>query len=385
MIVTWSTMDATNESIVEYGIDTIILVAKGNSKKFVDGGNRKHSQYIHSVILKNLNPRSLYTYHCGSRHGWSSKYTFGALRSDNKWSPHIAIFGDMGNENAQSLTRLQEEGQRGMYDAIIHVGDFAYDMHSANAEVGDQFMRQIEPLAAYVPYMVCAGNHEETYNFSNYRARFSMPNENLMYSFDLGPVHFIGFSTEVYYFLNYGIKMLVKQYEWLQNDLIEANKPENRKLRPWIITFGHRPMYCSNGNGNDCTNIDDVLRTGLPITHFFGLETLFFNYGVDVEIWAHEHSYERFWPIYNYTVMNGSIEMPYVNPKAPVHIVTGSAGCKEGKEPFSHDKPKWSAFRSRDYGYTRMKAVNHTHIYFEQVSDDQNGAVIDSFWIQKNF
>lgn len=48
-----------------------------------------------------------------------------------------------------------------------------------------------------------------------------------------------------------------------------------------------------------------------------------------VEIWAHEHSYERLWPIYNNTVLNGSIEEPYTNPKGPVHIVTGSAGCKE--------------------------------------------------------
>lgn len=54
--------------------------------------------------------------------------------------------------------------------------------------------------------------------------------ENLMYSFNLGPVHFIGFSTEVYYFLNYGIKTLVNQYEWLERDLIEANKPENRQV-----------------------------------------------------------------------------------------------------------------------------------------------------------
>lgn len=67
----------------------------------------------------------------------------------------------MGNENAQSLARLQEESQRQMYDAIIHVGDFAYDMDSENAEIGDQYMRQIETLAAYVPYMVCVGNHEE--------------------------------------------------------------------------------------------------------------------------------------------------------------------------------------------------------------------------------
>lgn len=69
-------------------------------------------------------------------------------------SPHIALFGDMGNENAQSLPRLQDEALRQMYDAIIHVGDFAYDMHSDNSLVGDQFMRQIEPIAAYLPYMV---------------------------------------------------------------------------------------------------------------------------------------------------------------------------------------------------------------------------------------
>ena len=122
------------------------------------------------------------------------------------------------------------KAQRNLYDAIIHVGDFAYDMHSDNSKVGDEFMRQIEPIAAYLPYMVVPGNHEERYNFSNYRARFSMPNqrENLFFSFNLGPVHFIGFSTEVYYFMNYGIKTLVNQYEWLEQDLIEANKPENR-------------------------------------------------------------------------------------------------------------------------------------------------------------
>lgn len=54
--------------------------------------------------------------------------------------------------------------------------------------------------------------------------------ENLMYSFNLGPVHFIALSTEAYYFLRYGIKTLVKQYEWLEADLIEATKPENRSV-----------------------------------------------------------------------------------------------------------------------------------------------------------
>lgn len=31
-----------------------------------------------------------------------------------------------------------------------------------------------------------------------------------------------------------------------------------------------------------------------------------------------------------------------------------------------------------------MKAYNKTHLHFEQVSDDKNGEVIDSFWLIKD-
>lgn len=40
--------------------------------------------------------------------------------------------------------------------------------------------------------------------------------------------------------------------------------------------------------------------------HAYGLERLFYKYGVDLEIWAHEHTYERMYPVYNRTVYNGS-------------------------------------------------------------------------------
>lgn len=52
--------------------------------------------------------------------------------------------------------------------------------------------------------------------------------EGLWYSFNIGPVHFVAIETEAYYFMNYGIKQMVKQYEWLDKDLREANKPETR-------------------------------------------------------------------------------------------------------------------------------------------------------------
>lgn len=86
-------------------------------------------------------------------------------------------------------------------------------------------------------------------------------------------------------------------------------------------------------------------------------------------------------------------------------LVTGSAGCQENHDDFGPLK-NFTAFRANDYGFTRMKAVNHTHLYFEQVSDDKviipvykinffgnyyflfydfkDGKIIDSIWIIKN-
>lgn len=107
---------------------------------------------------------TVYIYRCGSNLSWSEEFSFRTIpdpTSIDNWSPQLAIFGDLGKENAQSLDRLRMDTENGMYDAILHVGDFAYDMPDDNGRVGDAFMRQIEPIAANVPYMVVPGNHEE--------------------------------------------------------------------------------------------------------------------------------------------------------------------------------------------------------------------------------
>ena len=41
-------------------------------------------------------------------------------------------------------------------------------------------------------------------------------------------------------------------------------------------------------------------RVGLPISKAFGMEELLMKYSVDVAVWAHEHEYERTWPLYDY-------------------------------------------------------------------------------------
>ncbi len=146
-------------------------------------------------------------------------------------------------------------------------------------------MNEIQPIAAHVPYQVCPGNHEDKRyfeiiikskvkikqhfyrNFTHYLNRFTMIDthsghvNNYFYSFDLGSAHFIAFSTELYFWPEFFTQSHIQwQYEWLENDLKIATKPENRAKRPWIITLGHRPMYCLKDNDKDCFSGETLVR-----------------------------------------------------------------------------------------------------------------------------
>ncbi|XP_022649381.1 acid phosphatase type 7-like [Varroa destructor] len=395
MVATWLTINQTKKPQARYGAagnsSSVLFSMKVNgwSTKYVDGGTEQRQMYIHRAIMTGLVPGQRYYYHVGSDDGWSPVFWLQAQRNDSAFAPTLAVYGDLGNVNGHSIPFVQDEVQKNTIDAILHVGDFAYDMNSDNARVGDEFMRQIEPIAAYVPYQTCPGNHENAYNFSNYDYRFSMMQSNGQinnhyYSFNYGPAHIISYSTEFYFFIWYGWHQIKYQYQWLEQDLIEATKPENRAKHPWIIVMGHRPMYCSNDDHDDCRYRESIVRKGIPIVRAYGLEDLFYKYGVDLCIAAHEHSYERLWPIYDMKVYNGSAEAPYTNPKAPVHLITGSAGCQENIDPFVKKPAPWSAVRISDYGYTRMKLHNATHLTLQQLSAIKEGKVVDEITIIKD-
>jgi hypothetical protein len=63
---------------------------------------------------------------------------------------------------------------------ITHTGDFAYNFEDDNGGLGDQFMANIEQLAAYIPYMTSIGNHENSAgSLAHYTERFrNMPSNS---------------------------------------------------------------------------------------------------------------------------------------------------------------------------------------------------------------
>jgi hypothetical protein len=118
--------------------------------------------------------------------------------------------------------------------------------------------------------------------------------DSMWHSLDLGPLHVVMLSSESYFYLTpHGLGLLAQQYAWLEADLAAVN----RSVTPWVIAMSHRPCYCSpNDDGDDCHSATSVLRDG--ILGEYGLEALLYKYGVDVFFGAHEHSYERNYPVY---------------------------------------------------------------------------------------
>ena len=173
-------------------------------------------------------------------------------------------------------------------------------------------MREMEPTVSAVPYQVCVGNHEHYYNFSGYRHRFSMGAQaalpesgdtidasdasgvsgasgdsdsfsssaitvnNLFHSFDVGGVHFAAFSTEHDYSTD------SPQVAWLQKDLAAVD----RKVTPWVVVFGHKPLYCSTDDYYDC-------KVSGPQHIAPSIEPLLKAYHVDLYLAGHLHNYVR--------------------------------------------------------------------------------------------
>jgi len=347
--------------------------ATGESVLF-QANNLLGMQWLHTVTLKGLEAGQTYHYVAKLNDHSSSEFSFTVPPKDQPL--RFMVIGDMGYKGGSPtikgiLSKLAEPGGA-LTAAAIHAGDFAYHLHGLDGKEGDQFLRMVEPLSARVPYMTCVGNHERYFGCSHYTNRFRMPgaarfNGNMWYSFNVGIIHFVAISTD--YIEARDQRALATEREWLIHDLEQAQA--DRAKRPWIIVFAHHPLYCSN-HGDYC-NIDAPL-----VREAF--EDIFMTYGVDMFIGAHEHSYERMWPVYKGRV----VAYHYNDPPAPFQVTTGTGGCPMmGQlcfDPIFWGRDKWSADRWWFPGMTtfgQLTIHNTSHLTWEHTLA-HNGRVLDT-------
>ena len=192
------------------------------------------------------------------------------------------------------------------------------------------------------------------------------------------------FSSEIFlYSSRHGWGLVPTQYRWMKRNLARLDHAKT----PWLVTMSHCPMYCSpNDDRGDCHQRHSLVRDGLPYFNTLGSEKLLQDFKVDFHVGAHEHFYERTWPVFKVEV-GGKGAGAY---DAPVgadwldkteHLVVGAGGCRENTDPWFGKAGPWSAMWLDGYGFGLLN-TSRTDLNFEQV-DHATGEIIDRFTITK--
>ena len=387
--ISWSTnMLYNNDPIVKYGLDKNNLhnLVKGYSTQYID------SSAHHHVSTNPLNSNLTYFFEAGDGITMSDIKTFQTLSGE--YPLKIAIYGDMGIENSN---KTMEQLKSRNIDMFLHIGDISY-ADDKGSEVGnnpyyestyDEFLESVEKFTNNKPYMVCPGNHdvschsiwdfgcsESFKNFTAFNSRFKMPDngsKNMWYSFNFGPIHFVSINTETDY-PNSPINpdTLVgspsgggfgNQLEWLENDLKKA--VENRYETPWIIVYGHRPMYSK-------IVFDWPINAKSRVRNAF--EKLFLKYSVDIYFAGHIHAYER-----NYKIIDGKTDENGI-----YHIITGAPGCQEKVDKDDYLHHEYTAYYNYDsYGWGELVINNKNNLTWNFYTSE-NGQLNDTFTFLKN-
>ncbi|KAG2446949.1 hypothetical protein HYH02_008103 [Chlamydomonas schloesseri] len=368
----------------------------------------------HVATLVGLKPGTRYYYRVGDPlgdGGWSKEYSFVSAPAPGPASTIRALFvADMGQaevdgslEGSMMLPSLNtttlmyrdalasireaeaaEEQQPGSgptrppYALLVHNGDISYSRGFSTQ--WDNFMQQIEPVAARMPYMVTAGNHERDWPGTGdafgvedsggecgipFDARFPMPypgKDKMWYALEYGPVFFLQYSTE------HRFGPGSEQYQFIVKTLASVD----RRRTPWLVVGGHRPIYVASTNAN-WPDGDQPVAQSLRDTY----EDLYKQYKVDLTLQGHHHTYQRTCALYR-----GACQPPAADGSqtAPVHLIIGHAGAGLSLN-VADPPPAWLEHLGLWWGYMRMEA-NGTTMRIEIVSD-ADGKLMDSFTLTK--
>jgi len=187
-------------------------------------------------------------------------------------------------------------------------------------------------------------------------ARYSAPSSGFgvfWYSFDVGSIHYVHFSSEHDYSAGSA------QQAWLRADLLGVD----RAATPWLVVGMHRPMFNARDDG------DWSINQGMARE----LEALFTEAKVDLALSGHYHLYERTRSLANYTVD--------ATGRSPVYVTVGTGGATYHNESLRADARAWSAADYSEWGFQFVEAVNRSALRLQFRTNADGGGVRDEAWI----
>jgi len=233
-------------------------------------------------------------------------HTFGAVETNQSDFNFVAA-GDFGcgrNANRTITSMLAKEPE-----LVIGLGDLSYQKSA------DCWFDVVSPLDTDGRLKIAIGDNEMfPAKFNEYMKHFKM--NSPFYSFDYGNVHFLAMATAKNKVIPYNETS--KQYEFVKEDLKRAH--ENKSIN-WIIVYSFRTYYSSNTTHPGLDELQDLYHP------------LFEKNGVDIVLQAHNHNYQRTYPLmYNQTktftpiITDKGTEKYTGEPKGPIFITVGTGG-----------------------------------------------------------
>jgi hypothetical protein len=344
MQVSWVTLQATPGATVQYravGASEWSSPGTENTTTYHLGG---WVGVIHTAVMTGLTPATTYTYRVGSvAHGQSPIINFRTLPLNAGTAERpLRVFNvaDMGTENSEhTIATMTQMVNNGSIDFVLHPGDIGYA--DGDEPRWDVFNRLMQPVMSRVAYMTGPGNHECPYNFTAYRHRYQMqpvsegyPTDAMYYHFYVGPVAFVMVDSETFIDTP---DIDPVEVRWIKATLAEANAQKS-----FVVVAQHRPLYASERSKHD----NEHLRKQI--------EQVYIDQKVDLVTCGHLHNYERTLPLKNGAAASSN----YTFPTAPVYVINGAAGNREGQHAF-HDMKPWSVLRTEDVGFVVMDFRQH--------------------------
>jgi predicted phosphodiesterase len=325
--VMWETTEPAI-GILKYGI---------SGSKLSHSVREQESRKLHTIIIDNLHPNTVYDYRCIWQGDSTKTFNFKTAPQDPSIPVRIMIYGDSRSapERHEKVIRSAAENHP---DLVVNTGDLV-GYGSVKKLWKKELFDPASLLMTQSPYYAVPGNHEEESPL--YYSYFTMGGGKKWWSADFGSVHLIGLNTNV------DGSPGSLQYEWLVQDLIDNQD------KPWIFVFMHNPMFHVH-----------PFRPVYEERYYW--HPLFMEYGVDMVFSGHDHYYLRTHPIGRM----GALE------KSVVYFTVAGGGAPLYT---GIDKP-FKAFFLRDYHYSILD-IDAEKIVLKGI--DIEGKLFDSYEVHQ--
>ena len=272
--------------------------------------------------------------------------------------------GDEPNRTIDGMIKKNPE-------LVIILGDLSYNKSAAC------WLNSIVPLENNSTVKIAFGEHDmdrRLIRYNSYMNHFNLTKP--YYSFNYQNVHFLALATAKNSMIPY--RNGSEQYNFAQEDLMNAH---NNESIDWIIVYTFRPLYSSVTEHYG----DDVL----PKT----FHTLFDKYGVDVVLQAHNHNYQRTFPLkYNesslfpqyHPIVTDKDMTEYKDPNGVLFLTVGTGGAEiynfTGTSPFIAKQFAGYGFMNIDLANSKKETTLLGTFY-----ENTNLNKIDHFTITKSY